>query len=572
MSESVKQVILRDPKTNEILIPKIIGTLGYEPDEDGTLIPPYTNDADTLGGKTADQFAAAEHNHDDKYAATNHDHSGVYATPEQLNEVKTSVAEGKALVAAAVSDKGVETAADAEFATIAANIAGIKTGIQVNGSIVSSKVASGNSVTEGDFVKLLTDISNTGYKQQTYYSSYGTLTSFMYWLKDNWYLIVYHGTARLIQIVNGVPQNKASCNTSTGNGALMQYFLVSHNTDMTNLFFLVKGNYGNYAGVYVKLTINYSTPSISSSELSNSAKYYADRKFYIPEDNCYIVSEQRQNDDSYQYSLTTRYNVDSTHSSYHYGLETYPNPTVGDNRQYSATMVDAYKDPDVENGYIAKWLYYPDQNSFNQISFFLYTVKFTVSSTNSYTKTSETNQSLTLPGMASYTKYFFNLGNHKVAMICMSHQNNTPWPVYIFDTVADTFTLSEVGQMPYVGETVYGSPTIVYNTYNNETIISFMVSADLTYIIKLFTNDGTSVEFQTIATISSTTDYSASLRGYIAYGEYGYLLPLTSLTNTNYTDWRMLNPGIIKAVGGEPPTGIALQSGNAGNNIQIAIP
>ena len=159
MSEPVKQVILRDPKTNEILIPKIVGALGYEEDESGTLIPPYTNDADTLGGhpasdfvlaggsagidattlggKSADQFAAAGHNHDDRYAekehthdyaASNHDHSGVYATPEQLNEVKTSVAEGKALVAAAVSDKGVETAADAEFATIAANIAGIKTG------------------------------------------------------------------------------------------------------------------------------------------------------------------------------------------------------------------------------------------------------------------------------------------------------------------------------------------------------------------------------------------------------------------------------------------------------------
>ena len=128
MSEPVKQVILRDPKTNEILIPKITGTLGYEPAEDGTLVPPYTNDADMLGGKTADQFAAVDHNHDNNYATKDHDHSGVYATPEQLNEVKTSVAEGKALIAAAVSDKGVETAADAEFATIAANIAGIKTG------------------------------------------------------------------------------------------------------------------------------------------------------------------------------------------------------------------------------------------------------------------------------------------------------------------------------------------------------------------------------------------------------------------------------------------------------------
>lgn len=79
MSESVKQVILRDPKTNEILIPKIIGTLGYEPAEDGTLIPPYSNDADTLNGKTADQFAAADHNHDENYAAKSHDHDTLYA-------------------------------------------------------------------------------------------------------------------------------------------------------------------------------------------------------------------------------------------------------------------------------------------------------------------------------------------------------------------------------------------------------------------------------------------------------------------------------------------------------------
>lgn len=155
MSDSVKQVILRDPKTNEILIPKIIGTLGYEPAEDGTLIPPYTNDADTLGGKTAEQFAAADHNHDDKYAEKEHDHSGVYATPEQLNEVKTSVAEGKALVAAAVSDKGVQTAADATFATIASAIEQINTGIEVNGAEAIYQVESGETVNAGDFIRIV---------------------------------------------------------------------------------------------------------------------------------------------------------------------------------------------------------------------------------------------------------------------------------------------------------------------------------------------------------------------------------------------------------------------------------
>lgn len=155
MSDNVKQVILRDPKTNEILIPKIVGTLGYEPAEDGTLIPPYSNDADTLGGKTADQFAAADHTHDDKYAEKEHDHSGVYATPEQLNEVKTSVAEGKALVAAAVSDKGVETAADATFAAIASAIEQINTGIEVNGAEAVYPIESGETVTAGDFIQIV---------------------------------------------------------------------------------------------------------------------------------------------------------------------------------------------------------------------------------------------------------------------------------------------------------------------------------------------------------------------------------------------------------------------------------
>lgn len=44
-----------------------------------------------------------------------------------LTELKTSVSEGKALVAAAVTDKGVSTAADATFSTMASNIAKIVT-------------------------------------------------------------------------------------------------------------------------------------------------------------------------------------------------------------------------------------------------------------------------------------------------------------------------------------------------------------------------------------------------------------------------------------------------------------
>ena len=50
-----------------------------------------------------------------------------FATTIQFNELKTSVSEGKALVAAAVTDKGVSTAADATFALIAENIESLET-------------------------------------------------------------------------------------------------------------------------------------------------------------------------------------------------------------------------------------------------------------------------------------------------------------------------------------------------------------------------------------------------------------------------------------------------------------
>lgn len=45
-----------------------------------------------------------------------------YAKTSELNSLKTSVSEGKSLVAAAVTGKGVSTAADATFQTMSDNI------------------------------------------------------------------------------------------------------------------------------------------------------------------------------------------------------------------------------------------------------------------------------------------------------------------------------------------------------------------------------------------------------------------------------------------------------------------
>lgn len=102
-----KQVTLKDPKTGDYLIPRVYGTLGYQL-VNGEITPPFDPqlDAYTLQGHEATYFATAT----------------------ELNTVKTSVSEGKALIAAAVTDKGVSTAADATFQQIANNIGNIQTG------------------------------------------------------------------------------------------------------------------------------------------------------------------------------------------------------------------------------------------------------------------------------------------------------------------------------------------------------------------------------------------------------------------------------------------------------------
>ena len=67
------------------------------------------------------------------YAAKTHTHeiANITGLQTELNSLKTSVSEGKSLIAAAVTDKGVQTAADATFQQMATNIGNIQTGHQV---------------------------------------------------------------------------------------------------------------------------------------------------------------------------------------------------------------------------------------------------------------------------------------------------------------------------------------------------------------------------------------------------------------------------------------------------------
>ena len=63
------------------------------------------------------------------YAAKTHTHeiANINGLQTELDNLKTSVSEGKSLIAAAVTDKGVQTAADATFQQMANNIRSIST-------------------------------------------------------------------------------------------------------------------------------------------------------------------------------------------------------------------------------------------------------------------------------------------------------------------------------------------------------------------------------------------------------------------------------------------------------------
>ena len=67
---------------------------------------------------------------------TEHQSLANYATKSEVEDLKTSVSEGKALIASAVTDKGVQTADNDTFAVMAANIRLIDGGNNSGGSDV----------------------------------------------------------------------------------------------------------------------------------------------------------------------------------------------------------------------------------------------------------------------------------------------------------------------------------------------------------------------------------------------------------------------------------------------------
>ena len=92
---------------------------------------------------------------------------------EDIEELKNSVSDGKALVASAITDKGIATASDASFGTMASNILEIPTGDAKPGGLFT-----------GSFIDITNDLSRLVDYGFTHIPSYNSLVGFYNALMD----------------------------------------------------------------------------------------------------------------------------------------------------------------------------------------------------------------------------------------------------------------------------------------------------------------------------------------------------------------------------------------------------
>lgn len=112
----------------------------------------------------------------------------------EVSTLEGEITEGKSLVANAITEKGVTTASDATFQTMADNIGNISTGVDINGVIEQYKVYAGNNISAGDFVSFVQNMvtdETTQLSSTNNTSYYINVTQ----LSDTTAFIVYGGTS-----------------------------------------------------------------------------------------------------------------------------------------------------------------------------------------------------------------------------------------------------------------------------------------------------------------------------------------------------------------------------------------
>lgn len=211
------------------------------------------------------------------YASASHNHTGVYqpvgsyATTTELNEVKTSVSNGKSAVASAITDKGVSTSATASFSTMASNIRKIDT------SLPTVTLPAG--YTQCSYIQ--TDGNawvNTGIDLSTYTSQLVEV-----YLTSSWPYSSSINQKPLLNATNDSSQNcfyiSQSTSVNTYDTRQYSYFYCGNQHGYDNSRYTISGNKVNYYIGISRSTISQGLPCRYGTKEawsgSNTASSYA---------------------------------------------------------------------------------------------------------------------------------------------------------------------------------------------------------------------------------------------------------------------------------------------------------
>jgi len=236
---------------------------------DETLLSAKISSMDTAiaGKQPAGSYAAANHNHDGVYQA-----AGSYATTAQLNEVKTSVSNGKSAVASAITDKGVSTSATASFDTMANNIRNI--GMVVPATLPAGYTACNYIQTDGNaWINTGIDLTaKTEYLNQIFITSSFPSTShniqkpLLCACNDDNQLPIYISQSTAISKYNSLANAQYS------------YFYCGNQQGYSNLMYHILDSKINYYIGLSRFTINEGSPcrwgTRECYDVSNTASSY----------------------------------------------------------------------------------------------------------------------------------------------------------------------------------------------------------------------------------------------------------------------------------------------------------
>lgn len=203
-----------------------------------------------------------------------------------------NVADGKTLIASAITSKGISTSATATFSTMANNINNIKSGSNINGVEKEYYVYGGETIREGDFIKFKKGVASVGSGSIANWQFFenGTNEPLLYtmMLDDSRIFLAYNAFTRLegiVATINGsnltfgpkspIIQGTTSSNNNSSllkinSNKLISYeFRISSNSNLSIIYIDISIDNSNNITIKNNTQLNYQLPSTGYNFVSS---------------------------------------------------------------------------------------------------------------------------------------------------------------------------------------------------------------------------------------------------------------------------------------------------------------